>query len=98
MRMTTDFILYGAKPVSVNLDGNLYDSTKIYLGLAIADGNGICTTEYNWGESSNYSKHLADLTLPCEVSVDFELVTTGKQQKTIIHDVKAKKSLAKATS
>lgn len=92
MRMKNDFILRGAKPSKGDYEGRPFDSTKIYVDLSLADGNGSCTAEYNWGDSTNYKK-LKDLSLPCDVVVDFELVTTGKSQKTIIHDVQPKKTV-----
>lgn len=91
MRMKSDFVLRGAKPTNQTIDGVLYDNTKIYLDLTLADGNGTCTAEYIWGDHTNYNKHFADLVLPCDVVLDFELVSTGKRQKTIIHDVQIKK-------
>lgn len=96
MRIKSDFTLRGAKATNVTMDGRVYDNTKIYVDLPIKDGNGCMTTEYQWGDSSNYTKHLADLTLPCDVEVEFEMVMQGKNQKTIIHDVKPKKSALKA--
>ncbi len=94
MRIKSDFVLRGAKPTNTTMDGRTYDNTKIYVDLPIAGGNGCMTTEYIWGDSSNYTKHLADLALPCDVEVDFELVMQGKNQKTLIHDVKVKKAKA----
>lgn len=92
MRMKQQFTLSGAKPSKGDFNGTPYDSTKIYLDLPISDGNGTCTIEYSWGTSDNYQK-LANLDLPTDVIVDFELMTTGKGQKTIIHDVEVKKPL-----
>lgn len=98
MRMKGDFVLYGAKAVNVNMDGKLYDSTKLYLGLPISNGNGICTAEYVWGDSSNYEKHIKDIQLPCDVVVDFEMFTNGKVQRTEIHDIQFKKSAKQQTA
>lgn len=96
MRLTSDFILHGAKPSKGDYNGKPYDSTKIYLELALKDGMGCCTVEYQWGDSSNYDK-LKGLELPCDVSVDFELVTTGKDnsQQTIIHGLRPKRPAVK---
>lgn len=94
MRIKSDFILRGAKPTNVTMDGNTYDNTKIYVDLPIKDGNGCITTEYQWGDHTNYEKHLKDVPLPADVEIDFELVMQGKNQRTIIHDVKIKKNIA----
>lgn len=93
MRIKQQFTLRGAKPSKGDYDGRAYDSTKIYLDLPLSDGNGACTIEYSWGTSDNYAK-LENIDLPADVMVDFELMTTGKGQKTIIHDIEVKKSLA----
>lgn len=90
MRMKSNFILRGAKPTNRTIEGVSYDSTKIYLDLPLSDGNGSCTVEYVWGDHTNYSKHFENLNLPCDVMVDFELVTTGNRQKTVIHDIQIK--------
>lgn len=94
MRFKADFTLRGAKPINMNIDGTLYDNTKIYLDLALQDGVGICTSEYTWGDHTNYDK-VKDWALPADVVIELEMVTTGKRQKTIIHDVQLKKSMAK---
>lgn len=93
MRMKNDFVLRGAKPSKGEYEGKPFDSTKIYVDLSLADGNGSCTAEYQWGDSANYEK-LRNLSLPCDVLIDFELVTTGKVQKTVIHDVQPKTRVA----
>lgn len=94
MRTTSDFILSGAKPQNLTVDGQLYNSTKIYLQLPIHDGVGTCTTEYEFGTYENYDQ-FKNLPMPCPVSVDFEIVTTGRRQKTIIHSVKPKAQITK---
>lgn len=91
MRIKSDFILRGAKPTNVVMDGRTYDNTKIYVDLPISGGKGCMTTEYQWGDSSNYTKHLEHLDYPCDVVVEFEMVMQGKNQRTIIHDVQVKK-------
>ncbi|TWV80176.1 hypothetical protein [Moraxella sp. VT-16-12] len=90
MRMKSDFVLTGAKPFNETIEGKVFDQCKIFLELTLSDGNGKCTVEYVWGDHTNY-KHFENLALPVDVLVDFELVTTGKRQKTIIHDVQVKK-------
>lgn len=82
MRHKAEFTLLGAKPTKFND----YDVTNIYVGLPLSDGNGHSTVQYTFGTSADYDK-LKDLNLPVQVMLDYELVSTGKTQKTIVHGV-----------
>lgn len=93
MRMKNEFILRGAKPVNTTVDGKLYDSTKIFIDLPLTDGNGNATQEYSFADNTFYHQHLANIELPVPVILDFEIVSTGKGQKTVIHGLEIKKQL-----
>ena len=83
-------IVTGAKASKGEMNGRPYDSTKIYVQTMMDPTKGTmigtATEEYNWGLSENYEK-IKSLKFPIEANVDFEIVTSGKNSKTIVMDV-----------
>jgi hypothetical protein len=88
--MLQEMIITGAKSSSGEYEGRTYDSTKVYVQTKMNDQNGemvgFATTEYNWGDSSNFAK-LKDLDYPIKARVSLEIVTSGKNSKMVVTDV-----------
>jgi hypothetical protein len=88
--MLQEMIITGAKSSSGEYEGRTYDSTKVYVQTKMNDQNGemvgFATSEYNWGDSSNFAK-LKDLDYPVKAKVAIEIVTSGKNSKMVITDV-----------
>lgn len=88
--MLQEMIITGAKSSSGEYEGRSYDSTKIYVQTKMNDQSGemvgFATSEYNWGDSSNFSK-LKDLDFPLKAKVHMDLLTSGKNPKLVVIDV-----------
>lgn len=85
--MLQEMIIVGSKPSKGEMEGRSYDSTKIYIQTKFdSNGRGFATTEYNWGNSTNFDK-IKDLQYPFNAQVTLEMVTTGKTQRIIVTDV-----------
>lgn len=86
--MIQEMLIMGAKPSNFEIDGKSYDSTKIYVQTKMSDiGCGFSSTEYNWGDSTNFDK-IKDQTYPFLAHVDLEIVTSGRTTKIVVTDVK----------
>lgn len=89
----------GAKRSKGELEGRVYDSTKVYVQTSMDLNNqdmvGFSTAEYTWGKSDNFEK-IKDLKYPFEAEIHFEVVTSGKSLKMIVLDIVpvAKKSVS----
>ncbi|MGB2784562.1 hypothetical protein [Psychrobacter sp.] len=88
--MLQEMIITGAKSSSGEYEGRSYDSTKIYVQTKMNDQSGemvgFATSEYNWGDSSNFNK-LKDLEFPIKAKVEMDIVTSGKNSKMVVTDV-----------
>lgn len=85
--MLQEFLITGAKPSKGDMEGRHYDSTKIYVQTKMDNkGRGFATSEYNWGDSTNFDK-IKDLTYPFMAKVQLEMVTSGKSTRIIVTDV-----------
>lgn len=85
--MLQEFIITGAKPSKGEMEGRSYDSTKIYIQTKMdSNGRGFATSEYNWGDSTNFDK-IKDLQYPFSANVSLEMVTSGKTTRMIVTDV-----------
>lgn len=88
--MFQEMIITGAKSSYGEYEGRVYDSTKVYVQTKMNDQNGemvgFATSEYNWGDSSNFAK-LKDLDYPVKAKVAIEIVTSGKNSKMVVTDV-----------
>lgn len=85
--------LTGAKFFKDTVEGTEYDSTKLYvlLGMDTSTGRAIgqASGEYQYGTSENWGKVKEMLKNgPVRVMLDVEQVTSGKNIKTIVNDVK----------
>lgn len=88
MKFTVESVITGAKPFNQTIDGTSHNFTKISVMTDFADGIGFGaeTVAYKWGTSDNCKK-IQDLEFPIKAKIDFEIVTTGTRQTTIIHNV-----------
>lgn len=85
--MIQEVLVTGAKSSKGEMEGRLYDSTKVYVQTKMNDsGKGFATAEYNWGDSTNFDK-IKDLNYPFKANVEFEIVTSGKNTKMILISV-----------
>ena len=88
--MLQEMIITGAKSSFGEYEGRSYDSTKIYVQTKMNDQSGemvgFATSEYNWGDSSNFSK-LKDFDFPLKAKVEMDIVTSGKNSKMVVIDV-----------
>lgn len=88
--MFQEMTITGAKSSLGEYEGRTYDSTKIYVQTKMNEQNGemvgFATSEYNWGDSSNFQK-LKDLDFPIKAKVGIEIVTSGKNSKMVVTDV-----------
>lgn len=88
--ITQKSILLGAKRSQGKLDnGTAYDSTKLYIQTPMKvtpDSVGFATNEYNWGDSTNFSK-IKHLKFPAEVELTMEIQTNGKSTSFVVLDV-----------
>ncbi len=88
--MLQEMIITGAKSSFGEYEGRTYDSTKVYVQTKMNDQSGemvgFATSEYNWGDSSNFAK-LKDLDYPIKARVSIEIVTSGKNSKMVVTDV-----------
>ena len=91
MKITSRITIAGVKGSKGKLEnGQEYDSTKIYVQTDLDDskgmGKGFSCVEYNFGTSEEFHK-LKHLTFPLVADAQLEIVTTGRQQRTIITNV-----------
>jgi hypothetical protein len=74
-------------------NGQSFDSTKIYVETELDSSKdtamGTATAEYGLGKADEYQKykHLANA-FPFIAVAEMEIVTNGKNQKTVIHSLK----------
>lgn len=84
-------VITGAKASQGVMEGRPYDSTKVYVQTPFdtskGDAVGHAGGEYSWGTSANFQK-LAHLTFPLQAELTLERVTTGRNERTILVDVK----------
>ncbi len=88
--MFQEMIITGAKSSKGEYEGRAFDSTKIYCQTKMnSEGGemvGFATSEYNWGDSTNFSK-IKHLDFPLKAKVNVEIVTSGKNTKMVVTDV-----------
>jgi hypothetical protein len=88
MKFTARITVYGMKASKGQLDnGTAFDSTKLYSLTDLDDrkGNakGRASVEYTIGEAAEFDKY-KHLPFPFDADADFEIVTNGKTQQTIV--------------
>jgi hypothetical protein len=103
MKFTSTIKVTGMKFSKGKMDnGTEFDSTKVYVETELDSSKesamGTACAEYGLGKAEEYKKykHLAD-SLPFMALAEMEIVTNGKNQKTIIHSLRPVEG-AKATS
>jgi hypothetical protein len=71
----------GAKRFNDTVEGTKYDTTTVFVEVAMDDRNGnakgMATQPFPWGTSENYAR-IAHLPFPFEAELTFEMVTNGK--------------------
>lgn len=92
MKFQSELTVYGMKPSKGQLDnGQTFDSTKVFtlvdLDTRKGEGSGQAGHEYPFNDSTEYEK-FKHLPFPFKAVADFEIVTSGKQQRTIIVGLK----------
>ena len=82
-------------------NGTTFDSTKVYTETPLDDSKGMAkgfaTGEFTLGTSAEFEKY-KHLPFPFEAEAEFEIVSNGKTQKTVMHALKpmGRASAAKA--
>ncbi|NMG66814.1 hypothetical protein GPA19_17890 [Azoarcus indigens] len=81
----------GMKSSSGTMDnGMVFDSTKVYVETPLDDSKGTAkgyaTSEYNLGDSKEYARY-SKLNFPFEAEAEMEIVTSGKQTKTVMRSL-----------
>ncbi|KVQ80486.1 hypothetical protein WK07_13275 [Burkholderia multivorans] len=72
-------------------NGTTFDSTKVYTETPLDDSKGtakgFATGEFTLGTSAEFEKY-KHLPFPFEAEAEFEIVSNGKTQKTVMHALK----------
>jgi hypothetical protein len=92
MKFTSQAKVTGMKRSKGTMEsGQSFDSTKVYIETDLDDskGNavGVATVEYGFGLSDEFEKY-KHLPYPCVCELGFEIVTSGKVQKTQLISIK----------
>lgn len=89
MKFVSQVKVTGMKPSKGDFEGRAYDSTKVYVETALDDtkGKGFASAEYSFGEASEFDK-FKHLTFPFVAEMELEIVTSGKQTKTVVRGIK----------
>lgn len=81
MQFVSKAIITGAKRFNDTVEGTKYDSTTVFVEVAMDGRNGNAmgkaTQPFPWGTSENYAR-IAHLPVPFEAELTFEMVTNGK--------------------
>lgn len=88
MKFKTDITVYGMKFSKGVLDnGTAYDSTKVYtlvdMDTRKGEATGQASAEYAFGDHTNFGKY-SHLPFPFKAVAEFEIVTSGKAQQTVL--------------
>lgn len=86
MKFTSRAKVVGMKCNKGQMDnGTAFDSTKVFVEVSLDDSKGTAkgsaSVEYGFGTSVEFEKY-KHLNFPFEADADFEIVTSGKVQKT----------------
>ena len=92
MQFESKVNVLGMKANKGTLDsGQAYESTKVYIETPLDEsrGNarGYAVAEYTLGKAEEFEKYKI-LPFPFEGIANFEIVTTGKVQRTVIVDLR----------
>jgi len=99
MKFTSEVLVMGMKFSKGEFEGNAYDSTKVYVEVAMDDSKetakGSACAEYTMGTSAEFGKY-KHLPFPFRGVGEFEVVTNGKTSKTVLHSIKPVEAAKKA--
>jgi hypothetical protein len=92
MRFSSQVKVLGMKASKGSMDnGATFDSTKVYtetqLDESKGNAKGFAVGEFTLGTSAEFEKY-KHLPFPFEGEAEFEIVSNGKTQKTIMHALK----------
>lgn len=91
MKYTSRVKVLGMKAVNSTMDGQTFDSTKVYLETPLDDtkgtAKGFASSEYSMGDHKEYGKY-AHLPFPFEADAEMEVMTSGKMTKVVLHSIK----------
>ncbi|MEC5386738.1 hypothetical protein VVD49_13470 [Uliginosibacterium sp. H3] len=91
MKFQSQVKVLGMKSSSGEFEGVKYDATKVYVETALDSSKGMASgfgcLEYSMGNSTEYAKY-KHLEFPFMGMAEMEIITSGKQQKTVMHSVK----------
>jgi ABC-type uncharacterized transport system ATPase component len=84
MQFQTKAKVLGAKCFNDTIDGQKFDSTTIFVEMALDESRGtakgFASQNMGWGSSEEFQK-IKHLPFPFEAELTVELVTSGKTQK-----------------
>lgn len=87
MKFTSQIKIIGMKKSKGEVEGNNYDHTTMYTEVGLDDSKGTAKgqagAEYRLGLSTEYDKY-AHLPFPFLANCEMEIVTSGKEQKTLM--------------
>ncbi len=87
MKFNSQIKIIGMKKSKGDYEGNPYDNTTMYTEVGLDDSKGMAKgnagTEYRFGLSTEYEKY-AHLPFPFIANCEMEIVTSGKEQKTLM--------------
>lgn len=91
MRFKSTVTVIGLKSSKGQMEsGQAYDSTKAFVLMDMDDRKGRMrgqsATEFNIGDSTEFDK-FAKVELPFQAEAEFEIVTTGSTQRTVVHQL-----------
>lgn len=98
MQFTSDVVVTGAKASKGDFNGKPFDSSKVYLVTEMQSGERSCgtvSTEYTWGTSANYDR-IEKLSYPFKAKAVMQIVSNGRDSKTILVDLIPEKEAVKA--
>ena len=99
MKFQSTVIVTGMKASKGQMEsGQSYDSTKVFVETPLDDSRGTAkgsaTADYTLGLSDEYNK-FKHLSFPFSAEATFEIVTSGRVQKTVLTSLKPLESPAK---
>ena len=86
MQFKANLRVLGMKASQGEVEGTKYDHTTVYTTTALAESDnakGEAGVDYRFGKSAEYQKY-AHLPMPFDAVGTFEIVTSGKVQKTVL--------------
>jgi len=98
MQFESTIVVLGAKSSKGDYNGRPYDSTKVFAQSELQQGEnfaGFVSTEYTWGTSFNFDR-IKGLEYPFKAKAVMQIVSNGKDSKTILLDLVPEKTAPKA--